>query len=199
MPQTSVDPLSVTSLLVVLVSNNVPIATGTGFVVEKNSKYYLVSNWHVITGRRPDNNLSTDPQGRFPDQIRILHNTKDHLGSWHWVSESLFDPNTHMPRWIEHPILKSGVDLAFLPLENTDGVQFYPLDLELRKKPILIRPGGDVSIVGFPFGNASYLGLPIWKAGAIASDPDINYMNSPQFLVDTTEPPRNVRLACLCA
>ena len=143
----------------------------------------------MITGRRPDSKISTDEQGRLPDQIKILQNTKDHLGNWHWVSENLIDAKTHAPRWIEHPTLKNDVDLALLPLENTDGIQFYPLDLELRNKSVKLSPGGEVSIVGFPFGNASYLGLPIWKAGAIASDPDINYMNSPQFLVDTTSRP----------
>lgn len=121
--------------------------------------------------------------------MRILHNNKGQLGSWRWVSERLFDPQTRTPGWIEHPTLGNAVDLAILPLENTDGIQFYPLDLELRKRSIKIAPTSEVSIVGFPFGNTSYLGLPIWKAGAVASDPDVNYMNSPQFLVDTTARP----------
>jgi hypothetical protein len=151
--------------------------------------YYLVTNWHVVTNRRPDNGAPLDPQGRVPNTIRILHNTKDHLGSWNWVEENLFDPTSHLPRWIEHPTLKQGVDVVLLPLDKTDGIAFYPLNLELRNTDIKLIPAGEVSIVGFPFGNASAGGLPIWKAGAIASDPDINYGNSPQVLVDTTSRP----------
>jgi hypothetical protein len=186
--QTRIDQLSVTSLLLVLRSNKLDIGTGTGFVIEKNSKYYLVTNWHVIVGRRPDNYVPLDPKGRTPDQIRILHNTKDKLGSWHWVTEDLFDPTTHAPRWIEHS-LGRGVDLVMLPLENTTDVQFFPLDLELRNKSMQLIPASEVSIVGFPFGNVSSAGLPIWKSGAVASDPDVNYQNSAEFLVDTTSRP----------
>jgi hypothetical protein len=188
-PQTRLDYLSVRSLLLELTSNNVCLGTATGFVVEKNSKYYLVTNWHVITGRRPDTGVPMDPQGRTPDQVKILHNTKNKLGNWHWVTENLFDPDTHSPRYLEHPALKRDVDIVMLPLEKKDDVQFYPLDLELRKKSMELVPAGQVSIVGFPFAHASHEGLPIWKSGAIASDPDINYMKSPQFLVDATGRP----------
>ncbi|MBZ5660452.1 MAG: serine protease [Acidobacteriia bacterium] len=186
--KTRIDQFSVTSLLLVLWSNKLDLGTATGFVVQKGSKYYLVTNWHVIAGRRPDNNLVLDAKGRAPDQIRILQNTNKKLGEWHWVTEDLYDPTTHLPRWIEHALGRR-VDLVMLPLESTDDVQFYPLDLELRNKSIELIPASEVSIVGFPFGNVSSAGLPIWKAGSVASDPDVNYQSSAQFLVDTTSRP----------
>jgi hypothetical protein len=186
---TYIDPLSVTSLLLVSMSNNLPLASATGFVVQKGDKYYLVTNWHVVTNRRPDNGALLDPQGRTPTAIRIFHNTKDHLGSWTWIEENLIDSTSHTPRWVEHPLLKQGVDLVMLPLDKTEGVAFYPLNLDLRNVNIKLIPAGEVSIVGFPFGNSSGAGLPIWKAGAIASDPDVDYGNSPQMLVDTTSRP----------
>jgi hypothetical protein len=78
------------------------------------------------------------------------------------------------------------VDLIALPLIHTENVQFYPRDLELRNYDIVVSPGDSVSIVGFPFGMAQHAGLPIWKTGTVASDPDINFNGRPMFIVDTT-------------
>jgi S1-C subfamily serine protease len=58
----------------------------------------------------------------------------------------------------------------------------------LRKTDIVASPGDSVSVVGFPFGMGQdvTLGLPIWKTGTVASDPDVNFSGRPMFLVDTT-------------
>jgi hypothetical protein len=184
-----VDRLSVSSLLLEVVSGGQQLGTATGFVVQKGNKFYLVTNWHVVTCLRPDNGTSLDPQRRTPDEIKIFHNTKGKLGEWHWVSESLTDSATGKPRWIEHPALGKRVDIIALPLTKTSDIDLYPIDLNLRNVPIRLLPAGAVSIVGFPFGHASYLGLPIWKAGTVASDPDFDYDGLPEVLVDATGRP----------
>lgn len=84
---------------------------------------------------------------------------------------------------------ESAWTVVLLPLTKTDDCDLYPVDLNLRSTPIRIQPAAAVSVVGFPFGHASYLGLAIWKAGTIASEPDLDYDNSPQFLVDATGRP----------
>jgi hypothetical protein len=188
-PPRQIDPLSVSSLLLRLVSRGQPISTATGFVIQKGNTYYLVTNWHVVTAKRPDNGASLDPQGRTPDEVQILHNSKGHLGEWHWVSEDLLNSTTRVPRWIEHPRLGKRVDIVLLPLTKTGDVDIYPVDLNLRSTPMHLQPAAAVSVVGFPFGHASYRGLAIWKAGAIASDPDVDYDDTPQFLVDATGRP----------
>lgn len=184
-----IDRLSVSSLLLRLVSRGQPIATATGFVIQKGNSYYLVTNWHVVAGKRPDNDAPLDSQGRIPDQVEIFHNSKGRLGEWHWVSENLLDSTTHAARWVEHPRLGKRVDVVMLPLTKTDDSDLYPVDVNLRNTPIRIQPAGAVSVVGFPFGHSSYLGLAIWKAGTIASDPDVEYDKAPQFLVDATGRP----------
>jgi hypothetical protein len=184
---TMIDPLSVQSLLLAVFSQGQVLGTATGFVIEKHGKYYLVTNWHVVADRRPDTDAPMDPQGRYPDEIRILHNEKGHLGTWVWRSEKLVnEKNEYL--WIEHPKGRA-VDIVFLPLSNLDDVQIYPANLELRNSPISIVPTAEVSIIGFPFGKTETAGLPIWKSGTVASDPDIDYDQSPQFLVDCTGRP----------
>jgi hypothetical protein len=105
--------------------------------------------------------------------------------SWFWVTEDLFDAQGK-PRWLDHPTLHGKVDLVALPLVRTENVQFYPLNLELRKSDIVVSPGDPVSIVDFPFGMVQTAGLPIWKTGTVASDPDVNFGERPMFIVDTT-------------
>jgi Trypsin-like peptidase domain len=186
-PTTHIDPLSVQSLLVQIYSKGQSLGSATGFVVKKNDKAYLVTNWHVVSARRPDTGAAMDPQGRYPDEIQILHNVKGHLGSWTYKSEKLVNEKNEA-LWIEHPSGKA-VDVVFLPLTNLSDVDLYPVDLGLRKIPIMLTPASTLSIVGFPFGHSQTAGLPIWKTGTIASDPDIDYDKSPQILVDCTGRP----------
>jgi hypothetical protein len=186
--QTHVDRLSVTSLLVGILSKGTPIGTATGFVVEKGQNYYLITNWHVVTCRNPVTNQSLDRLGRTPDQIVILQNAKGKLGTWISVREDLLDRDAK-PLWIEHPQLGSKVDVVAVPLRHLDGVELYPLDLSLANTNLDIGPTETVSIVGFPFGNTASAGLAIWKSGTIASDPDINYEGTPEFLIDATGRP----------
>lgn len=187
-PRRFVDPLSLTSLLIRLLSGNVAIGTATGFIVQKGSSYYLVTNWHVVTDKNPDTGASLDSLQRTPDRLQILQNAKGRLGEWHWVTEELFDA-THAPRWKEHSATNKRVDVVLLPLASVADVDFYPLDLKLRDTPIKVSPAAQISVVGFPYGEASFEGLPIWKSGSVASDPDIDYGNSPQFLIDATGRP----------
>ena len=188
--QTHIDQLSLTSLLLQVSSKGAPLETGTGFVVQKGQNFYLVTNWHVVTCLNPltKQALLVQCVGRTPDQVAILQNVKGKLGTWTWKFEALLDEKGN-PRWIEHPQLTSKADVVALPLTNTDGVQFYPLDLTLSTTSLHLGPTDSISIVGFPFGNTATGGLAIWKAGTIASDPDVDYDGTPQFLIDATGRP----------
>ena len=181
----TIDRLSVTSLAVAVFHGEVAIGRATGFVLQKNQNYYLVTNRHVVLTCAED--TGPDDVGGWicADKLKILHNTAGHLGDWFWVEESLYDENKH-PRWREHPTLGASVDLVALPLKNIAGVEFYPLDLSLRNTDVELAPGDPVNVVGFPFGETQGGGLPIWKSGTIASDLDINYGGKAKFLVDAT-------------
>jgi hypothetical protein len=182
-----IDPQSAKSLLISIYAQGQPLGSATGFVVTKNSKDYLVTNWHVVTDHNPETLAPLNPAGLYPDEIRILHNAKGRLGTWVWKSEKLLNEKGEF-LWIEHPKSRS-IDVVFLSLANLEGVEIYAVDLEARNKPIFTPPTSEISIVGFPFGQSQSVGLPIWKTGWVASDTDIDYANSPQFLVDCTARP----------
>jgi V8-like Glu-specific endopeptidase len=124
------------------------------------------------------------------NRLAILHNKAGHVGESLWVAEELYNQQGKNRLWIEHPILRGAVDIVALPLTQTQGIQFYPLDLvgEINED-VSVLAGDPITIVGFPLGIAQSGGLPIWKAGTIASDPDIDYSGKRMFAVDTTSRP----------
>jgi Trypsin-like peptidase domain len=186
--ETKIDQSSVTSLQLKIFHNDVEIGGATGFVLEKNDKRYLVTNRHVVLACAQDQNPTNIGGWICANKLAIYHNRLNHLGEWMWVVEDLFDERSNK-RWSEHPTLGAAADLVALPLKHMDNVQFYPLDMELRKTDVVVGPADSVSIVGFPFGLAQQGGLPVWKTGTVASDLDINYRGKPIFLVDTTSRP----------
>ena len=52
--QVLIDPLSNSSLFVESRVNGKSLGTATGFCIEAKGKFFLVTNWHVVTGRNPD-------------------------------------------------------------------------------------------------------------------------------------------------
>lgn len=179
-----VDPLSVRSLYLEIFSKDQFCGSATGIVVEYKGKQYLITNWHVLSGRNPETNNPLNPSGYLPDQINILHHSKV-LGTWVVRTEALLEPNGSR-RWIEHK-QGSKIDVAALPLTVLDNqVQIYPFDLALAETDMLAVVAMPVSIIGFPLGLAGPGFFPIWKTGHIASDTDLDYAGLPCFLIDAT-------------
>lgn len=126
-----IDPLSVTSLNLKILHNDVAIGTATGFVVAKNSHYYLVTNRHVVLACALDTDQTNLGGWICANRLSIFHNKHGHLGEWLWVIEDLLDEH-QKKRWFEHPQLAGAADLVALPLSHTESAQLYPLDIALR-------------------------------------------------------------------
>jgi Trypsin-like peptidase domain len=173
---------SVMSLLIEMRFQDQPLGTGTGFVCNTTSGPALVTNWHIVSGRRLDTRQPLNSRtAAIPDNVRILHNRADNLGSWVWKTEPLYREQT--PLWIEHPRLGDRADIAVLPLTAVDDVEIFPY--ELADGPTLVyRPSDAVSVVGFPFGMQAGGSLAVWTTGFVASEPQVDYNGLPIFLVD---------------
>ena len=184
-----ISDLSAQSVFLKQTADGHDLGTATGFIVEHNSRPYLITNWHVLTGKNPDTNdlINYD---YCPDEIVILHHVRNRLGTWIQQIEPLEDLAGN-PRWIEHP-RGSQVDVVALPLqiipEVDNAIQLYPFDLSLAHTDLKIEPAMTVSIIGYPFGLHSDR-WPIWKTGHIATDPDLNFEGKPAFLIDATTRP----------
>jgi hypothetical protein len=71
-----IDPLTIRPLFLIQVKKEKHLGTATGFVVQKGNNHYLVTNWHVISGRHPEINQISSPSGDTPDALLVWHHGK---------------------------------------------------------------------------------------------------------------------------
>lgn len=170
-----------------MLRNKKEIGTGTGFLYEHprlDNKYFLVTNYHVLTARAPDNPSTLLPG--YPDSPdAIAWSCFDRpamtIGQG---SVSLFDA-----KWLEHPKRSEGVDFVALPVElPSDIVKMTNRTLPLVED-ISVSVGTDLFIVGFPYGYSPIQPLPIYKRGTVASEPIIRRGGLPYFLIDANTAP----------
>ncbi|PSR30613.1 MAG: hypothetical protein C7B46_17690 [Sulfobacillus benefaciens] len=180
----TVEPLSVRALRIECLFNDQLLGTASGFVVIHEGNPFLITNWHVVTGRNADTgSILNQDTASIPNRLNLRHHT-NLLGTTVSKIEVLYTSDG-CSRWIEHPQGRA-VDVVALPLENLSNIQLYPFELSLANTDIIPRPGMPVFIIGFPFGLSAGEGFGIWKTGHIASDPDIDVDSRPYFLVDAT-------------
>ena len=159
------------------------VSVATGFVVNENNSNYLITNWHVVTGRNPLDNQPISSTAVDPTSL-ILWFHGSSLG--HWVSKKIdiIDKNGDK-LWIEHERGKE-IDVVAVPLEISNDIKIYDVDLKSADFDLMLYPSEAVSIIGFPKGLTSGGKFPIWKTGHIASDIDIDWDDKPAFLIDAT-------------
>ncbi len=188
MRQVRIDPLSCVPLHLESYLGSSKIGGGTGFIVTHSSLNYIITNWHVVTGRNPQDNQPLSSSGTAdPDRLSVWFHAQS-LGSWIRKDIALFDESTRAPTWKGHPTGHQ-VDVVALPVSVGADVKLYPLDLSLSDTDLIVPPSEPVSIVGFPYGGSSAGKFPIWKTGNIASDIDLDCNNKPIFLIDATTKP----------
>jgi len=186
--KTLIDPLSSVSLHLECYLQEKIIGLGTGFIVVNNETNYLITNWHVVTGRNPNNGQPLTNTGEAdPDTIGIWYHATQ-LGSWLRKNERLLDKRTGTPIWKEHSRGRE-IDVVALALTNHQDTKVYPLDLTLASTDLIISPSEALSIIGFPYGIAAAGKFPIWKTGNVASDIGLDYDGKPTFLIDATTRP----------
>jgi len=181
-----IDHLSTLSLKLELFYNDTYLSSGTGFLIKSNlGKNYLITNYHVLSGRRFDTGKCLSAKAAIPNKLKVWQHLEGYLGNWFLKEYELVNGKGEN-QWKEIRYLDKLIDVAFLLIEGDENVKFNYLDINLAKQDITIAPSEVVSIIGFPYGKSSDGKFPIWKTGHIASDYDLNYENKPIFLIDAT-------------
>src|SRR4051812_21517661 len=65
---------SVMSLFIEMYFDGQLLATGTGFLVRRADRVYLITNRHNIRGRRNDNDHPLHAMGALPNSVVVHHN-----------------------------------------------------------------------------------------------------------------------------
>lgn len=182
------DPLSLSSVYLELLSENFQtgnkdiLGFATGFIIQRTDNYYLITNWHVLTGKNSDTNQPIHNAGALPSIVRIhlFKNVSTLRIDWGFIDISL-EPSP----WIEHPEGRF-VDVVALPLPSKIDFELYALDLSLSQTDIKCFPGVPVSVIGFPCGLKGGGYFPIWSTGYMATEFCINVENKPLFYANVS-------------
>jgi hypothetical protein len=163
------------------------IGSGTGFIHRSANRDFLVTNWHVVTGRNPDSPgelLAGYPDS--PSAFRLHLPTIDDQN--HFRPSVTFPLYTNgRPNWLETSFNHTSkrIDLVALPFDFGDGPLVVRIDEFSPQHDQRLRVGREIVIIGYPFGIRPENPYPIWKRGYVASEPSILDGELPKYLVDT--------------
>lgn len=188
----NIDQMSCVSLVVEPIIQHagceaIECGPATGFVVEKEGSHFLVTNYHVVSGRRSTDGAVISTTGGTPTHLRCtFHGQK--LGTWQQKIVPLFDKNDK-PTWLHTVINGSDIfkfaDVAVIPLEHTQEITLYPVAID-KSDDIRSSPCSQATVLGYPGGKSSYKYFPIWVTGYIASEPQLDYADLSILLVNAT-------------
>ena len=162
---------------------------GTGFHFrDPSGTVWLVTNWHVFTGRRPDDPamLIGDAMSS-PTSIGVAYQSRKDGQFLRHLTLPLYEQDG-TPSWYEYR-RDSGVDLAALPIQLPDDVRCPCVQDFADRDAGSFVPGLDLTIIGMAFPHSRETPYPIWKGARVASEPGYFAMGVPQVLIDTAGVP----------
>jgi hypothetical protein len=179
-----IDEYSFAPLHIKVRSDGLTIGTATGFVYKLDNSFYLITNWHVVSGRNRFDNQPLTKSAAIPDALRPLFFIKDAGAQWMAHDIPLTDQDGK-PLWFEHPQHGQKVDVAALPFICPSDLTVYPINSLLATIGMAVETGQDVFVLGYPLGICAGGVFPVWKRASIASEPEIDLDKLPLLLVDT--------------
>jgi hypothetical protein len=183
----AIDHYSLVAIPIEMFFNETYLSIGTAFVWNLEDKYWLITNWHNASGRDPNTGKHLSDTAAEPNRIKVWFNAKGQLGD---KTAKFVDVRNEAgePLWLVHPTHGNNIDVVALSLPNYDDVEMFPINTS-PNEDLLINIGVDVFVLGYPFGIGP-AGLPIWKRGSIASEPELAGTEQQLYLfVDTASRP----------
>lgn len=187
----TLNPISYCSLPIRLINydSGAEISTATGFWYKIDKTYYLITNWHNVTGVNPITKDRMSEYAASPTGIMIpvIKQTRPYL-QWAEIKYALYDKK-EKPKWLLHPVHKEKVDVVVMKIGENDAGYTMKAVNEIEFDNFKPEVSDDVFILGFPHGLSGGSKFPLWKRGSIASEPDIDMDKLPKMLVDTASRP----------
>ncbi len=188
------DPVSLTThhLDLCLQETDTVISSGSGFLYERNHEFFLITNWHNVSGRNPITKKCLSSNLAIPDMLSTLFRDKTQPANCRREHIALYkDINMQEPVWYEHPVYGCSVDVVAIPIPDKiiEDYKLFPINAIDFNVGYKEEVADDAFVIGYPFSEITHLQLPIWKRASIASEPDINLDQLPKFLIDTATRP----------
>lgn len=186
------DSISLTTHHLHMGFNNEVLSHGTGFIYKKEDTYYLITNWHNVSGKHPDSGRHLSDHGGEPNVICTYFRSRENPGVTHKEIIRLYDDDDFQkPVWKEHPTHRNKVDVVAIPLKKEISEQYklYPINEINFDTKYRTEVADEAFVVGYPFAELTYIALPIWKKASISSEPDVNINRLPMLYIDTATRP----------
>ncbi|MCQ1582684.1 S1 family peptidase [Streptomyces parvus] len=183
-----------------------PLGPATGFLVGFPGDYWLVTAWHVLSGRRSDTKEVMSTTGLCPDYIRVRFASEEDLTPIH-VNYELYDDDSQDAPRFSSPSDKR-IDVAALHLGTVPALALdasmpntWPTLRELQPRehrahldreadtPLPLRITERLFVLGFPFGSTGSWPYAVWTAAPVASEPFAGWNGLPGFLLDSRTRP----------
>ena len=169
------------------------LASGTGFLYEVDNGLFLITNWHVVSGKHAFTKGPLSSSHRFPEYItaNIATYVDDDMFKFAIRSLRIEIYSDGTPAWFEHPGLGSVCDVVAIPFSRPSACPPFMHNAanKISTTRIPVTPGTSIFVVGFPMAISVGFGLPLWKSGYVASEPyydiEIEGLNVPAFFLDT--------------
>lgn len=184
---TAIDRYSLTTAPIEQLFDDTSLGNSTGFIWKSASRYFLVTNWHVVTCRRFPTGENLHEHGGRPNKLRVLFNIRQQDFGKQQHDITIRD-DANKPLWLIHPSRRVDIAVIPLPYDGTEPVFNLHAINAVRDPDLYVGIGMDVFILGYPFG-AEPPAYPVWKRGSIASEPDLARMTTDYLLVDTASRP----------
>jgi hypothetical protein len=182
-----------------LLYNDARLGTASGFFWRVADRVFLISNWHVLSGRdRHTQQPCHKESGALPNRLTMLvyRRTSESDANGYFQMDVLgatlpllVDGNPPLALWLEHPHLHRQVDVAAIDvtaaLRGGEPIHYRTAnDLE---PDALVDPraGDDAFVIGYPLGIVGGSPVPAWKRASVATEPFIDPGGLPQVFVDT--------------
>jgi hypothetical protein len=183
-----------------------PISDATGFIGEFEGKYYLITCYHVLTGRESyDTTVTKVPDLPLPNKVSVYFHPKDgkefiikDFDLMNLKGERLFY-TYHTFRYSNYP--NYTIDAAILPIEISDSdILIHPIDISNLDTTWNVGENQKLLVYGYPglidnkrvksdiitvyrstLGDSTYSGNVVM---AITTDNLEGASGSPTYLID---------------
>lgn len=167
---------------------NQHVNAGTGFIIKYNYNYFIVTNYHVLTGKDPLSRLKLSNLTDTCTSIIINFRNKVDTGFKKLVM-NLFDSSGTKLFSLYHGHQDSLLDIAVLPIFSEDfppDIKEYFIDYNNIDSTTNYQPSKTIFIVGFPFGKMKNKWMPtIIKCKSVREIMD-GFFVSPHFSFDSS-------------
>lgn len=167
-------------------------STATAFLWREGDGWFLVTNWHNVTGINPDTGR---PIGSFsPTALEVtLQRQASRDGDKVMVQPVAVVLDLYAddrPIWWEHPS-RHLVDCVVVPLGDTlpSDVMNKALNETDFVADYRCAVGDECFVIGYPNGLSGRGRTPVWKRASVATEPDLDHDRLPLLLVDTATRP----------